>query len=113
MKPFDGDMDDYKALILGDRAEGPAQERAGRGPPRRPCVRLSRSRSVSAAIEDKMAKFQDLIGRIDKALADRDAFLREPAKAAQLGKQRADLAKALAVAEEDWLVLSAQQDAAQ
>ena len=60
-----------------------------------------------------MAKFQDLIDRIDKALADRDAFIAQPQKAAQLAKQRGDLAKALTLAEEDWLMVSAEQDAAQ
>ena len=34
-------------------------------------------------------------------------------KAAQLAKQRNELAKALSLAEEDWLMLSAEQDAAQ
>ncbi len=112
VKPFDGDMDDYKNLILG--TEPKARRKVDPGPPApaRAQQPLPLKKRV-AAIEDKMAKFQDLIGRIDKALSDRDAFLREPAKAAQLGKQRTDLARALAVAEEDWLVLTAEQDAAQ
>ncbi len=42
-----------------------------------------------------MTKFQDLVARIDKALSDRDAFVAQPQKAAQLAKQRGELAKAL------------------
>ncbi len=60
-----------------------------------------------------MAKFQNLIARIDGALADRDAFVAAPQKTAQLAKQRSELAKALASAEDEWLLLSAEQDAAQ
>ena len=112
--PFDGDMDDYKALILGtekpktkaDRIEKAAAEK----PKPRDTIPVKKR---IAALEEKMGKFQDLIGRIDKALADRDAFVAQPQKAAQLAKQRNELAKALSLAEEDWLMLSAEQDAAQ
>jgi ATP-binding cassette subfamily F protein 3 len=113
--PFDGDMDDYKAMVLGtekpktkaERAEKAAAEKPAKPRPAEPV------RKRIAALEEKMAKFQDLIGRIDTALADRDAFIAQPQKATQLGKQRNELAKALALAEEDWLMLSAEQDAAQ
>jgi ATP-binding cassette subfamily F protein 3 len=66
-----------------------------------------------AAAEDKMIKFQDLTARGDAALADPDAFIVEPARTAQLAKQRAELARALvAAAEEEWLVLSSEMEAA-
>ncbi len=110
--PFDGDMDDYKAMILGSeakprKAEVPRSAAAPR--PRPPAPATKRL----AAIEEKMAKFQDLIARIDAALSDRDAFIATPQRAAQLAKQRGELAKALAAAEDDWLMVSAERDAAQ
>ena len=100
--PFDGDMDDYKAMVLGtekprDREKAKADKAA---PVPRQAVPVKKR---IATLEEKMAKFQDLVERIDKALADRDAFVAQPQKAVQLGKQRNDLAKALALAEEDWL----------
>ena len=112
--PFDGDMDDYKAMVLGSEPKPRKTEAA------KPTVVASQPRPPTApvkkrlaAVEERMAKFQGLIARIDGALADRDAFVATPQKAAQLAKQRSELAKALASAEDDWLLLSAEQDAAQ
>ena len=115
--PFDGDMDDYKAQVLGtdkpkvkaDKAAPPQHANGNGGRPQQ----APPAKKRLAALEEKMAKFQDLIGRIDAALADRDAFIAQPQKAAQLARQRGELAKALTLAEEDWLMVSAEQDAAQ
>ena len=51
--------------------------------------------------EEKMTRFQTLIGKVDAAPGDPDAFIIQPAKAAQLAKQRNELARALAAAEEE------------
>ena len=121
VKPFDGDMDDYKALILGTTSDSKPRRKASaevvgltpapaKSAPPRPAVPVKKR---IAAVEERIAQFQGLIARIDKALTDRDAFISQPTRAAQLAKQRTDLAKALAVAEDDWLMLSAEQDAAQ
>ncbi len=112
VKPFDGDMDDYKALVLGSDPKPRKAEvvKLAAAPQQRQPVPF---RKRLLAIEERMAKFQNLISRIDQALGDRDAFIATPQKAAQLAKQRSDLAKALQTAEDDWLVLSAEQDAAQ
>jgi ATP-binding cassette subfamily F protein 3 len=126
VKPFEGDMDDYKALILGATSDAKPRKKAqaevvalapGGGAkaapikaPQRPAVPLKKR---LAAVEERIAQFQGLIARIDKALSDRDAFIAQPTRAAQLAKQRVDLAKALAIAEDEWLLLSAEQDAAQ
>ena len=127
VRPFDGDMDDYKAQVLGaDKPKvkalkaAPAQAANANGTkPQRTKQQQTKAQPVLpakkrlAALEERMAKFQELIGRIDKALADRDAFIAQPQKAVQLAKQRGDLAEALMLAEEDWLMVSAEQDAAQ
>ena len=117
--PFDGDMDDYKAQVLGTEKPKPKAEKMSSSQPGRtapgqghPGQAMPVKKRI-AVLEEKMAKFQDLIGRIDKALADRDAFIAQPQKAAQLAKQRGELAKALVTTEEDWLMLSAEQEAAQ
>ena len=60
-----------------------------------------------------MGKFQGLIGRIDAALANPETFQRDKGRAATLAQQRKELAKALTVAEEEWLVLTTQSEAAQ
>ena len=64
------------------------------------------------AVEEKMRKFQDLVARVDKALANPAAFAKDPAKAAQLAAQRGDLEQALILAEEEWLELTGQFEAA-
>jgi len=110
VKPFDGDMDDYKALILG--TERPAKTAAEKPAAPAPRAAVPVKKRV-AALEEKIARFEALITRVDAALADGDAFVREPAKAAQLARQRRELAEALAQAEDDWLMLSAEQDAAE
>ncbi len=127
VKPFEGDMDDYKAMVLGATGDGKPRRKAGadkassekpgaevvalaKASAPRPVVPL---RKRLGAVEEKIEQFGGLIARIDKALADRDAFISQPTRATQLAKQRVDLAKALAQAEDDWLMLSAEQDAAQ
>ena len=112
VKPFDGDMDDYKAHILGTDSKPKRRAEPVTSAVQPPRQTLPLKKRL-AAVEDRMTRFQSLIARIDKALSDRDAFLREPAKAAQLAKQRGELTKALAEAEDDWLILSAEQEAAQ
>ena len=113
VKPFDGDMDDYKALILGTEKPKPKAEKAAvAAPPPQPKTALSPRKRI-AALEEKIARFEGLIARVDAALADGAAFQREPAKAAQLARQRAELADALAQAEDEWLGLSAGLDAAE
>jgi len=112
VKPFDGDMDDYKAMVLGSEPKSKKAEpiKSSAAPTPKPQAPLKKR---IAALEEKMAKFQGLIERIDQALAEADSFIAAPQKAALLAKQRSELAKALAAAEDDWLMMSAEQDAAQ
>lgn len=124
VKAFDGDMDDYKKYVL-DRAGGGTGKptKKDRGEAQRPSAErrdapLGRKDSAPLkkriwAIEEKMRKFQDLIARIDKALANPAVFSKDAAKAAQLSVQRGDLEKALIAAEEEWLELTSDAEAAQ
>jgi ATP-binding cassette subfamily F protein 3 len=111
VKAFAGDMDDYKKYVL-DKANGTKTAAKPNAEIASPKPQLNVSKPVAplkkriAAAEDKMMRFQSLIARVDAALADPDAFIIEPTKAAQLAKQRGELAKALAAAEEEWLDLT-------
>ncbi len=118
-KPFDGDMDDYKKIVLSkpDAANGAKKSKAepenDQGAPvKRDGMLSSRElgalRRKLAALEERIAKFETLRGRIDAALAEPETFVKEPAKAADLSRQRAELDRALAAAEEEWLLLSAE-----
>ena len=59
-----------------------------------------------------MAKLSAAIEKIDAALADGTAFLKDAAKAGDLARMRAEAAEALARAEEEWLEVSGEIEAA-
>ncbi len=116
VKSFSGDMDDYTRYVLDKAAAASAAAKNEAEPtPKAAAAKQQRNgpslKKRLAAAEEKMSRFHDLIARVDQALADPDAFTKEPAKAAQLAKQRGELADALAVAEEEWLTLSGEMEA--
>jgi ATP-binding cassette subfamily F protein 3 len=113
---FDGDIDDYRKYVL-DRASagnGKAAKRDGaadqeRAPQRGAALARQDAGPLKkriSAIEDRMRKLQELVARVDAALAHPDSFAKEPAKAAQLAGQRGELEKALTLAEDEWLELT-------
>src|SRR5689334_4198497 len=112
---FDGDLDDYRRIVLSSRsgrAEGPDRSQSRPEQARRPDNGRSDSRGtlkqkISAA-EAEIARISDIIAKIDTALALPDLFVRDPKQAAQLSKARANAQDALQRAEEDWLAASAQ-----
>jgi ATP-binding cassette, subfamily F, member 3 len=121
--PFDGDLDDYRSLVLAERnGTGVSAEsrkagsapRSGRADLRRAAAEkraeLAPVRQRIAEAEAAIVRLNAEIGRIDAILAGSGLFARDPAKAAALAKTRADHASALAQAEEDWLEASAVQE---
>jgi ATP-binding cassette subfamily F protein 3 len=131
--PFDGDLDDYRRLVLAervdkstDRALGDNESaehvlgdnrapRAGRAHLRRAAaekrIELAPLRRRIAAAEAAVTRLTAEIARIDATLAEAGLFARDPEKAATLAKARADHVNALATAEEDWLAASAELEA--
>jgi ATP-binding cassette, subfamily F, member 3 len=101
--PFDGDLDDYRALVL-------RRTRADRGEARRAAAErraeLAPLKRRITAIEADMGKLGARVAEIDRTLADPKLYERDPARVAILAKERADAAAALAAAEEQWLALS-------
>jgi ATP-binding cassette subfamily F protein 3 len=116
VKPFDGDMDDYRALVLsgsldpGRRPEKPQASSASKTDERRAAaerrVALAPLRKRLEALEARMAKLSEAIGKVDLALADGSAFQKDPAKATELARMRAEAAETLAAVEEEWLEVS-------
>jgi ATP-binding cassette subfamily F protein 3 len=114
VKNFDGDLDDYRRLVLSARnaAAERGSERAPL-PPKAPAVRGEKRGSLKqkiAAAEAEIERITDIIAKIDTALSLPDIFSRDPKQAAQLSKARANAAEALQRAEEQWLEASAQFD---
>jgi ATP-binding cassette subfamily F protein 3 len=123
VKPFDGDLDAYRSLVLeGESSQGVASKSSknesatSQADSRRAAVEkrqaLAPLKKKIEAAEQKMAKLTELLARVDEALQAPDAFIKDPAKAAQLSGQRAELEKTLMSVEEEWLTLSADYESA-
>jgi ATP-binding cassette subfamily F protein 3 len=120
--PFDGDLDDYRKLVLAgedntgaDRA-GERPARLGRAELRRVAaekrVELAPLQRQIKTIEATMARDTARIAEIDRTLADPQLYVRDALRAAALNKERAEAVQALAVAEEQWLALSSSYEGA-
>ena len=120
VSPFDGDLDDYRTLVLDGRAgrsSGGGSRVASSGQDRRRAS--AKRREDSAPLRKKVneaeaaiAKLQADVAALDKKLADPKLYQR-PMDAAFLAKERADLVRALATAEDKWLSASAAAEAAE
>ncbi len=122
VKNFDGDMEDYRTLVLGAgkaaRREK-AAEASGAKPKTEERKEAATKRMAQGPLrqklnltEAKIAKLTGLIEKVDGVLGNGAAFARDPEKALTLSRQRADLAAALEAAEEEWLELSAELESA-
>jgi ATP-binding cassette subfamily F protein 3 len=118
--PFDGDLDDYRKLVMersagsgdggGAAGKDSAQERRRQAAALREQLAPLRKR-----IKDTEAEIERLhkrIAKLDADLAHPDLFVKDAAKGAKLSKDRSDAAKALETAEELWLELSGEYEAA-
>jgi ATP-binding cassette, subfamily F, member 3 len=117
--PYDGDLDDYRRMVLSARGmrtnsrDRGRDERIGRDKPQRGRNerRAPLKQRISEA-ETEIARINDIIAKIDTALGLPDLFTRDPKQAAQLTKARAGAESALQRAEEEWLAASSQYDEA-
>jgi ATP-binding cassette, subfamily F, member 3 len=117
VRVFDGDLDDYRDLVLGrfgaDADIEPAHRQLGSRDSRVEARRQSAAKREELAplrhrikvAEMAMTQLSGKIARIDAQLTS-DLVTRNPAKLAELAKARADAVSALARSEEDWLEAS-------
>jgi len=115
---FDGDLDDYRRIVLsarglrvgerdtGERNGGRDKQERGKAERRPPL------KQKIAEAEAEIARISGIIAKIDTALALPDLFTRDPKQAAQLSKARASATNALERAEEAWLQANSQYDEA-
>jgi ATP-binding cassette subfamily F protein 3 len=110
---YDGDLEDYRRIVLSARSTEPAPRGNGDDKPARNKAegRAPLKKRIAEA-EAEIARISEIIEKIDTALALPDIFTRDPKQAAQLGRARANAASALQRAEEEWLNASAQYDEA-
>jgi ATP-binding cassette subfamily F protein 3 len=122
VRPFAGDLDDYRRRVIagepterarggdsGARGSSRSEQRRAAAEKRAELAPLKRQ---IRAIEGKIGKLTARIAEIDAMLTTSDVFSRAPGEAAALAKERADHSSSLAVAEDEWLALSARYDEA-
>jgi ATP-binding cassette, subfamily F, member 3 len=116
VKPFDGDLEDYRRYVLersralddGDERNERASQAEFRREAARARLEAAPLRKKLADLDQRLEKLNDLLQRVDAALGEPDAFAKDPARAAQLASQRGELERTIAACEEDWLELAAQ-----
>jgi ATP-binding cassette subfamily F protein 3 len=124
VKPFEGDLDDYrKFLLTGDNtatrrvpaavADAPA---ASKGEQRRQNTRARQNlkplKDKVDAAESQITVLNAEIAKLDKTLADPLLFTKDPAKGSAVSKKRADAARKLEAAEKSWMTAQEEYDAA-
>jgi ATP-binding cassette subfamily F protein 3 len=124
VRVYDGDIEEYRTEVLTGRppkakktaVPEPEPERKVGAERRKDAAERRRemeplARRIKAA-EEAMGKLQKMIGRIDGELARPDLYASDPGRAAKLAKDRSELEAKLVQAEEGWLMLSQEYEAA-
>ncbi|MEI9902322.1 MAG: ABC-F family ATP-binding cassette domain-containing protein [Hyphomicrobium sp.] len=114
VRPYDGDMESYRADLLAERGGGTRSKpgvgkpEPGRADQRRAAAdrraSLAPLKKAVQAAEKKVETLGAEIARLDKLLADPQLYARDPGRAQSAAIERGQLAKRLAEAEEAWLL---------
>ncbi|TNB46880.1 ABC-F family ATP-binding cassette domain-containing protein [Martelella lutilitoris] len=121
VKAYDGDLEDYRDLIISggrkaQKAETPNAEARSKSVQRKSAAErraaLAPLKKKIDTAEKKTAKIEQIIARLDADLADPKLYEKAPEKAKVMIQARANAAAELAKIEEEWLSLSAQYEEA-
>jgi ATP-binding cassette subfamily F protein 3 len=117
VKPYDGDMDDYRTEVTGvssNSKEKREADKASKADKRREAAARRQALEPLAkeikATEGLMERLRKRLDTIEDQLADPKLYERDPKASTQLGKERADLNAQLAKHEDRWLTLSAEYE---
>jgi len=119
VKSFDGDMEDYRSLIVQSARKDDRDKTANGGEANKAELRKANAdrRAQLAPLKKKIneiesltAKLQKQIQLLDTELADPMLYEKSPAKAAEKAKLRSMAVDRLSDAEEQWLELSAEYE---
>jgi ATP-binding cassette subfamily F protein 3 len=127
VRPYDGDMESYRAELLAERgtkgkerardAAATGEQRQSRAGNRRAAAErraeLAPLRKAMQAAETQVEQIGKDIARLDRLLADPELYARDPAKAKSAGVERGQLAKRLAETEQAWLIATEAYEQAQ
>jgi ATP-binding cassette subfamily F protein 3 len=119
--PYDGDLDDYRRLILSGESSDTRKSARAKDDAPRAGTELRKSsaqrRSELAGLRKRVAAAEALTRKLNTQIETLDAtlatlFASDPVKAGKLARDRADAAQKLAEAEEEWLLASSELEAA-
>ena len=123
--PYDGDLDDYRALVSQSQsgkskkakdAASKADNKADRGDARREAAqarkRVAPLKKAAEKIETAIGKCARDIEALDRALSVEDLFTTDPERALSLSQERASKARGMEDLESDWLVALERYEAA-
>ncbi len=120
--PFDGDLEEYKRLVLSVRSDpASAKERETRSASKADLRReaadkrqqLKPLKDAMDRAEREVSQLHDMIEKIDVALAAPELFAKEPAKGEALAKKRGETLRQLQAAEARWIEAAEVYEAAQ
>jgi len=121
VKPFDGDMDEYRAIAIGRSSDSAQSKDDGDSKVSKADRRKENAKKRAAleplakqikTIENGLEKARKRLELIDSAMADPDLYTRDPAKATALAKERATIVGLIDENEEKWLLLSSEYEEA-
>ena len=120
VSPYDGDLDEYAKLIVSGRNSSTKAEVAAakltlveeKKPVPKQRVPLGPIRKRIEQLEAQIAKFNDLLKRVDKALAQPGLYRDDPQRAAQYSRNRAEVMAKISADEEAWLAATAELEEA-
>jgi len=119
VKPFEGDMDDYRTEVTGVSANSKEKreaDKASKAEKRREAAARRQALEPLAkeikATEGLMERLRKRLNSIEDQLADPKLYERDPKAATQLGKERSDVSAQLARTEEKWLEMSEEYESA-
>ncbi|MRX50276.1 ATP-binding cassette domain-containing protein [Paracoccus sp. S-4012] len=99
VKPWQGDLDDYRRMLL---AEPEAPSRAAAAPKRPPREAVLDLRAEARRAEERVGKLTGMLEKLDAKLAD-PAVYGDPAEAEKWGRKHAEAREAMLRAEALWL----------
>ena len=115
MHPYDGDLEDYRALLLSRRKGGNGVNgvKAGNGPNKKERRRAAADKRAGlASLKKKLSEAEAAVHRLEAdksklqdALADSKLYKEGSAKLVDLRKRLSQVAKDLKGAEETWVSL--------
>ena len=119
--PYEGDMDDYRALLLNrNRGNGETQKEATHNDRKQLRKEAAKRRQALAPLRKKLTQAESKVERLEgekkklqKAMADPALYEDEKDKLLSLQKQLITLEKDLARAEDNWMRLQDEWDQAQ